>query len=280
MERLQLQYLFEDRPWSEDAALSDYDTLDIVSHGCHLYGEILWPDGGLPQPRPCVILLHGFPGSARNDDLAHALCRVGCVVLIPHHRGAWGSEGEYLISNCVEDAAAIADYVRSPEFCRQFHIDPASVYLIGHSMGGCTAINAARRLSWLRGVVLLTPFDPTSHLRNGEEGTLRRLLEQGKLLHSPGTDALLQDILAHQEALRFDTAFDSVKDQNLLCITGTEDRCAPAGQMFLPLWTKLQTYQTNAIQRFLELPAGHGLLGCRIALIRATAQFLNDTFAR
>ena len=111
MDRLLLQYLFEDGPFLRETALPDYDTLDIVSHGCHLYGEILWPDGGFGQLRPCVILLHGFPGSARNDDLAHALCRIGCVVLIPHHRGAWGSEGEYLISNCVEDAVTLADYV-------------------------------------------------------------------------------------------------------------------------------------------------------------------------
>ena len=50
-------------------------------------------------------------------------------------------------------------------------------------MGGCTALNAVRQLPWLRGLVLLTPFDPTRHLLDGEEETLRRLLEQGKILH-------------------------------------------------------------------------------------------------
>jgi len=90
MARLQLQYLFQDKPFDPETELSDYDTLDVISDGCHLYGTILWPDGGTPVPRPCVVMLHGFPGSAPNDDLAHALCRIGCVVLIPRHRGAMG----------------------------------------------------------------------------------------------------------------------------------------------------------------------------------------------
>ena len=277
MDRLLMQYLFEDRPFLRETALSDYDTLDIVSHGCHLYGEILWPDGGFGQLRPCVILLHGFPGSARNDDLAHTLCRIGCVVLIPHHRGAWGSEGEYLISNCVEDAVTLADYVRSPNFCCQYCTDPESIYLIGHSMGGCTALNAVRQLPWLRGLVLLTPFDPTRHLLDGEEETLRRLLEQGKTLHSGGTEALLQNIKTHLDTLCFETAYEALRDQNLLCITGTSDQCAPADKMFLPLWNRLQAHKSKTVQRFLELPAGHGLLGCRVALIHAAAQFLIDT---
>ena len=277
MECLQLQYLFEDRTYEEVIPLSDYDSLDVISHGCHLYGEILWPDGGFNGPRPCVILLHGFPGSARNDDLAHALCRIGCVVLTPHHRGAWGSEGEYLVSHCVEDALVLADYVRSPEFCRKYRADPDNVYFIGHSMGGCTALNAARQLPWLRGLVLLTPFDPTVHLREGEEKRLWELLEQGKILHSGGVEAIFQDIAVHRDALSFPSAYGAMKERNLLCIAGTADQCAPAERMFLPLWNLLRSQESRAVQRFVELPAGHGLLGCRVALLRETAQFLVDT---
>ncbi len=47
--------------------------------------------------------------------------------------------------------------------------------------------------------------------------------------------------------------------------------------MFLPLWNRLQAHKSKTVQRFLELPAGHGLLGCRVALIHAAAQFLIDT---
>ncbi|MBQ5570906.1 MAG: hypothetical protein IIT45_10770, partial [Treponema sp.] len=92
-------YLFEDPEELNPSALPDYSTLDFISNGSHIYGEIMWPSSEFSEPRPCVIMLHGFPGTARNDDISHALCRIGCVVLVPHHRGAWGSQGKYLISN-------------------------------------------------------------------------------------------------------------------------------------------------------------------------------------
>ena len=58
----------------------------LDSNGSHIYGEIMWPSQDFPKPHPCVIMLHGYPGSARNDDISHALCRAGCVVLVPHNR--------------------------------------------------------------------------------------------------------------------------------------------------------------------------------------------------
>lgn len=276
MAQLHLQYLFQDKPCHPDDEIADYDSLDLMSHGCHLYGEILWPDGSFTSPCPCVVLFHGFPGSARNDDLAHALCRIGCVVLTPHHRGAWGSEGKYLISNCIEDAITIAEHVRSEAFCRKYHTDPEAVFLVGHSMGANTVIHAARKLPWLKGIVLLTPFDPIRLLQTHEEQQLKDLLKQGAILHCDGPDVLFQDILAHQAYLGFENAFEALKDQNVLCATGSKDLCAPAETMFVPLWRKLQAHETGAIQHFVEYPAGHGLLGCRTKLIRDAARFLSD----
>ena len=133
---LKLEYLLRDRPYDPAVAPADYDMLCVKSGGAELYGEILWPDGGFQGPRPCVLLCHGYPGVARNDDLAAALRRIGCVVAVMHHRGAWGSQGKYLVSNCVEDVAALAVYMRSPAFCEAYHTDPDALFLIGHSMGG------------------------------------------------------------------------------------------------------------------------------------------------
>lgn len=90
MSKLNPQYLFKDKEHHDPSALSDYDTLDFVSNDQHVYGEIMWPDGEYSALRPCVIMLHGFPGSARNDDIAHALCRIGCVVMVPASSGRLG----------------------------------------------------------------------------------------------------------------------------------------------------------------------------------------------
>ena len=275
---LELEYLFRDRPYDPAVSPADYDMLCVKSGGAELYGEIMWPDGGFQGPRPCVLLCHGYPGVARNDDLAAALRRIGCVVAVMHHRGAWGSQGKYLISNCVEDAAALAAYMRTPAFCERYHTDPDALFLIGHSMGGNSVLQAARRVKGLRGAVLLTPYDPTAFLRQGGAEAVMPLLETGRILHSDGLDAILRDMWEHIEEYPFAKAFPEVKDQNLLFITGTLDTIAPAW-MVTPLWEQLSAHPTRAIQRLVELPAAHGLCGCRIAAIEAAAAFLDDVLA-
>ena len=89
---INLEYLFEEPTNLNAESLPDYASLDFLSNGSHIYGEIMWPHNLKEKRHPCVIMLHGFPGSARNDDISHALCRIGCVVIVPHHRGAWGSQ--------------------------------------------------------------------------------------------------------------------------------------------------------------------------------------------
>lgn len=276
---IELDYLFRDKPYNPAISISDYDTFNFVSEGNRLYGEIMWPDGSFQEGRPCVLLFHGFPGSARNDDLAHALCRAGCVVITPHHRGAWGSEGSYLPSHCVEDAVNLANYVRSPDFCRIYKTAPDRVFLVGHSMGGNTVLGAARRLPWLRGLILLTPFDPTRFLRDGDPERLQDLLLQSSVLQCDGPDAIYQDIVTHLEDFAFEGAFPALKDQNLCCVVGKLDSCAPADEIFLPLWKLLKARQTTAVQRYLTFPTGHGLLGCRISAIYEIAHFISDVLA-
>ena len=236
----------------------------------------MWPDGSFSRPRPCVILLHGFPGSARNDDLSHALCRTGCVVLTPHHRGAWGSEGKYLVSNCVEDAVNIARHVRSPGFLRKFNVDPDLVFLGGHSMGGCSALNASKVLPWLRGLLLIAPFDPYQLIKEGSEEKLKALLGEGEVLHHDGKDVLYADLAKHAEEYSFPNAFGSVKDQNLFVALGSLDLVAPPEQMTGELEAMLKAYGSSACQRFVRYPAGHGLLGARCAFIRDAASFIHD----
>ena len=276
MKRIQLEYLFEDRPTPRDVVPADYDALDVVSGGSHIYGQIMWPDGGYAEPRPCVILTHGYPGTARNDDLVHALRRIGCVVLTPHHRGAWGSQGEYLVSHCVEDAVAVAEYAHTPEFCEKFHTDPDCVFLGGHSMGGNTTLNACRKLPWLRGLILMTPFDSTRLIRQGQPDKLRSLLPAGYNLTGYDAEVFFQDIEAHVGEYDFEKSFDAVKDQNLCCVEGELDTLAPMEDMFLPLSRMLEAHPTAAIQRMTVLPTGHGLCDCRVALIRYVAQFIAD----
>ena len=114
---------------------------DIVSHGARLNAVFFIASGR--GPHPVVLLLHGFPGNEKNLDIAYTLRRDGWNVLFPHYRGAWGSAGSFSFSNSIEDTQAAIAFLRDPGNAEKFRTDPHRIVLIGHSMGGFMAVNAA-----------------------------------------------------------------------------------------------------------------------------------------
>ena len=283
MQNLNLNYLFEDPQEMDAFHLPNYDGLDFVSGGSHIYGEILWPSGEFSAPHPCVIMLHGFPGSARNDDISHALCRIGCVVLVPHHRGAWGSQGKYLVTHCVEDAYNLAVHAKSSDFADKYGVDTNNIFLLGHSMGGNSALNAGKNLPWIRGLILLAPYDPTCLLEKTKEEYLSALLNEGKILNSDGTDAIYEDILKNSSNLKFINAAEKVQDKNILIFSAEYDSVSINTKMIEPLWQKLKNADSNAslspapIHRLIEYPTEHGLLGRRISMIKEIGKFIAES---
>lgn len=273
---INLNYLLEDDEEIDPTRLPDYTSLDFVSGGAHLYGEIMWPSAKFEGPRPCVIMLHGFPGSARNDDISHALCRIGCVVIVPHHRGAWGSEGKYTITHCIEDAANLAEYAHSAEFVAKYNVNPEAIFLLGHSMGANSALNAGRKIDWIRGIIMLTPYDPTRYLNRDKEVYFHNLLQEGKILQSDGIDAIYDDVVQNKEEISHTAAFETVKDKNLLVFGGIYDSVSPLHEMVLPLWNLLKERKSKGVQRLVQLPTEHGLLGRRVTVIREIGRFLEE----
>lgn len=173
----------------------------------------------------------------------------------------------------MEDVIRVYEQIRSPAFCQQYCVDPNAIFLAGHSMGGNSVLQAARRLQGVRGLILLAPYDPTWHLRSGHPEALRPLLQTGYILHSDGLEAIFRDIEAHVTEYAFDAAFQDLRDQNLCCILGTLDRIT-LPEMILPLWQTLRPRDSSAIQHLVQLPAAHGLCGCRTAVIQTAAQFV------
>ncbi len=65
--------------------------------------------------------------------------RAGWNVLIPHYRGAWGSGGSFSFANAMEDTLVAIDFLRDPANVKTYRIDPSTIVLIGHIMGGFMA---------------------------------------------------------------------------------------------------------------------------------------------
>ena len=68
MKKIKSELLFADQTHDATDTLSDSEMFTFpCGDGC-LWGQVMRPDGGFGEGRPCVIFLHGFPGGNRNDD--------------------------------------------------------------------------------------------------------------------------------------------------------------------------------------------------------------------
>lgn len=249
-----------------DAPLPDTRDLILDVKGSRMLGEIYLPSGIYDAPHPAVIVCQGIPGTNCNDDLSQALRRMGCVVFRPYHRGAWGSDGFYSFTHCLEDVQALLEWIRK-DAADTLQIDRNSLFLLGHSNGGNTVINVAREDSRLRGIIAYCPFNHWGAFQHlGEDGLRSMLVRNSRVLHIESLEALYQDSVSNRQKWNFSDAAPALKDQNVLLIAGTKDTAAPAEVMMEPFWKALEATHGKGNHQKVLLPSNHSMDTCRLEL--------------
>ncbi len=252
--------------------------LNIISGGYHLFGYMLRPGKVYQGSHPCVVMFHGFPGYTTNNDLEYALMRMGCVVLHINHRGAWGSEGFYRFSNLVEDAISIAKWANNPAITDKYNIDPQGIFLIGHSMGGMTVLNAAKDLPFIRGVAAIAPYDLGAVFESEMQKELFFMIEEeGQCLKMESASAVYEDAKNHFQNLSIQKAYEHLKDQNVLFIGASEDDVAPPSMMIEPVYQKLKADPGKGSSTYILLKSNHALGGQRIVLSRRIGEWIYES---
>ena len=257
-----------------EEALPRLDALAFNVDGSTIYGQVLVPSRRFPGRRPCAIISHGFAGFTRWDDVAHDLCRAGIAVVIPHHRGAWGSEGEYTVSGCIRDVELLAKWATSGEFAAKYGTDADAVYLVGHSMGGNSVVNAAARIDAVRGVALVAPCDIGFMASEKTRDAMTDFLigEGLHVLRRRSDDAVVDDIYANAGAMRFTNAAKSLSRRNVLLATGDYDTIVPSKPLD-EFWHVLGgTSATHVRKRY---RAAHSLMGSRQELAKDIIDFIS-----
>jgi uncharacterized protein len=147
------------------------------------------------------VLLHGFPGFEQNEDLAQVLRRAGWNALIFHYRGAWGSEGVFSFSHCVEDVQEVLKYLRTPAVAARLSVDPQRLLLVGHSVGGVVAGVVAAGDRQVIGVAMISAAN--RHLAMPQPGweqqTIERYRHEMGPLQGATAQALVAELKAHAE---------------------------------------------------------------------------------
>ena len=122
--------------YNDYPATSEEITITIGNDSIAAFG--MFAEG--KEKKETVILLHGLPGNERSLDLAQELRRNGKNVIYFNYRGSWGSQGEFLYSNCIKDVKEVMDFFDEPKNSTKYRIKSKSYILFGHSMGGGIAL--------------------------------------------------------------------------------------------------------------------------------------------
>lgn len=140
-------------------------SFQLPSHGALLNALVYLAAGA--GPHPAVILLHGFPGNEKNLDLAQAMRRDGWDVLFFNYRGSWGSPGDFSFGHSIEDTASAVAYLRDPAHARELRLDPQHIVVVGHSMGGFMAVEAAANDPTIAAIGLISAADMAGRIPAG-----------------------------------------------------------------------------------------------------------------
>ncbi len=264
---------------TEDQDLATMETaprqvpLLIPSHGEKMFGICRIPGGKAGERFPAAILLHGLPGNEQNQDLAHALRRIGIASVMVHYRGAWGSGGTYRIANLPEDAAAAVEYIRFR--ADEFSIDPDHIYLIGHSMGCFATLHFLGSHPAIRGAVLGAPCDVAEQYLHYPDQFHGLLDNADDFLRCESPESLMAEVAANAEAWRFVAAAGKLDPKvPFLLVCGESDPVTPFDSNAAPLLAALKENGNPA--DLCMLPSGHTFDNRRLSYIRAVAEWIAE----
>jgi dipeptidyl aminopeptidase/acylaminoacyl peptidase len=255
------------------AALAE---VGFTSAGALLNGIVYEAQGA--GPHPTAILLHGFPGSERNLDLAQALRRAGWNAVFFHYRGAWGSEGEFGFGHVLEDTAAVVEQVRAPAFAAAHRVDPARLALVGHSMGGFAALVTASERADVTCVVSLAGADLGRFAHavadpQAAAAVAARVEPSLGPLRGTSGEALARELAADAARFELGARAPALAAKPVLLVAGTRDTDTPPAEHHEPLVDALQDAGAARLSTAV-FDADHSFSDKRVALAQRVATWL------
>ena len=257
------------------------DTIGILIHGRR--GRILstlYTAAGAGT-HPVVLLFHGIPGCEQNLDLAQTLRRAGFHVMTFHYSGSWGSAGAYSLTNNLEDANTVLDFILQDE---TYGFDKRQIYAVGHSMSGFVCGQLSARRTEIRRAALLMPCDigrlPQIVQEDPAAGrAIREVLDDSAdwLVGTSG-EALWQEALEYSEDFRLENAAAALAKKPVLCIGGTLDIYTPPAMHCEPLARAVQAADGKLFQ-FIRCQTDHFFSDYRITVSETVSAFLKESLS-
>jgi predicted alpha/beta-fold hydrolase len=178
------------------------------------------------QPKETIILLHGLPGNDNQFDIAQSLRRTGRNVIHFNYRGSWGSQGEFLYSNCLEDVNEVINYFTSKEVSGKLRINTKSLVLIGRSFGGGIALIQGSKNTHVKKIIAISSMNAGSekhpiHHQNKYDRWIAYFKKQIMLNITPAK--FLQDVYDHKKLYDVVSYKNQLKSKKVLIIEDTDN---------------------------------------------------------
>jgi pimeloyl-ACP methyl ester carboxylesterase len=178
----------------------------------------------------------------------------------------------------VEDAAAAIAYLHDRTHAFHLRVDPGKIYLVGHSMGGFVAVEAAAADPEIKGVILISAADmaaraldvPADKKDAAIKGIAAGLAEEGMApLAGTTSEALAKETLANAAQWSFIGLAPKFTTRPLFVIT-SDDGLAPTNDAFVAAIKKAGGNDVKT----LHIATDHSYSDSRIALEKAVVEQL------
>lgn len=223
-------------------------------------------------PHPTVLLLHGFPGTELNLDLARSIQRAGWNVLAIHYRGVWGAPGQFSFGNTIEDARAALTWLRHPSNSEK--VDASRLVVLGHSMGGFDTVMIGDEP--VAGFVIISAADLAGitglDTQTGMAEAIMSLTDDARFTNATPI-ALAEEIQANAQAWDWRTNAAEMAGRPALIIS-SDDGNEPADQAVADAIEAVGGPKPARVR----FPTDHSYNDHRIALQAAVVGWLQATF--
>jgi acetyl esterase/lipase len=248
------------------------EQIRFPSHGAEIPARLFVAAGA--GVHPTILLLHGFPGTELNLDLARVLQRDGWNVLAIHYRGVWGAPGQFSLSHVVEDAQAALAWLRSPTGA-PYGIDARHIVVLGHSMGGFATVMLGEDRN-VAGYVLISAADmATATLKETADPTDRAGFADDASYTNASLDSLIADARAHVDDWDWTRRAALMKGRPVLVLT-SDDGLAPSDEAA----AKAVTAAGGPAPTVEHMTTDHSYSDHRIALAASIIRWLDAEFPK
>ena len=211
-----------------------------------------------------IILLHGLPGNDNQHDIAQSLRRTGRNVIHFNYRGSWGSQGEFLYANSLEDVDEIIEYLSQPKTQKTLRIKPNAFVLLGRSFGGGIALIKGSTNKKVKKIIAISSMNAgtrfkENHDKNDLKGWEDYLNKQIMLNVNP--NEFLNEMIINRNIFNVITYKEHLKNKKVLIIEDTKNNFS---------WIKKLT---NIDYKLIK--SDHSFISNRIHLTNTIINWLN-----